>query len=136
MLTGCVAADGLQIAGIPGEYSRPHDIRYFDGEVWRTTQVVDRITLSRTRRGDVAFRLNITAQNHHTCEMEGTAVRAGDSFEYRDHPDNAFDEGEPCLLRIATDGETAVIEDVGSHCRMVYCGARASIGRSEFQRDR
>lgn len=132
LVIGCASGGGH---AEDGTYSLPHEIDVFDGESWHTTPVEDMLKLTSTRDGNLEFELNITATNLHTCQMEGTASRAGDSFEYRDHPGEYGEPGdEPCLLRITPTPEAIIVDDVGNRCRMVWCGVRAAIGRTVFPR--
>ena len=39
-----------------------------------------------------------------------------------------------CVLQIQLDAKGAVVTDVGDVCRRGYCGAQATIGRTEFKR--
>ncbi len=47
---------------------------------------------------------------------------------------DAFDEHPKCVLQIEFDDKHAVVTDVGDVCRRGYCGAQATIGRTEFKR--
>ena len=132
---GGVAACATASSDPAGTFSRSHEVRYFDGEAWQQETVVDALVLSPVSPGVIDFELEITGENMHSCEMRGRAVNVGDSFEHRDElRDGTEVAGGPCLLRITPAGDTVVVEDIGSLCRTVWCGARASIGRTEFRR--
>jgi hypothetical protein len=131
-----VAVIQLGCASHSRVYHRPHEIRYFDGQTLHRLSVEDTLRIGNVA-GGVKFEIRVSSDHGHTCHMSGTAVAAGDAFEYREVLDLAGDPGEApvtCLLRLRIDGGKVRIEDIGRKCRLYYCGVRAALHGLEFSR--
>jgi hypothetical protein len=115
----------------PRELGHEHNITYFEDAQSKQMEVVDLLTIARIDETELAFKLEITGTNLHSCEMEGVARRAGSSYEYRRALDVGPEVEGECVLRI-TPGRAYIVEDIGGKCRWEWCGVRASIGRLEF----
>lgn len=120
---------------IVGDYQRLHTVHYFDGEEWLDLEGEDRLLLRDAGGGKLAFSVETVADNGHSCEMTGVAVSRPDGFEYRETLHLLPDE-EPveCVLRLKTDSQKVVLEDVDHNCRLYYCGVRAKLNGLEFGR--
>jgi hypothetical protein len=116
----------------PRELWHRHEIFYFEDAEQKYMKVADILTISRRDEAGLVFKLEITANNFHTCWMEGTAVRSGEAYEYR-VPLELSEEPADCILRITPDGRGYIVEDVGNLCHHEWCGVRGVIGRIAFK---
>lgn len=117
-----------------GTYSFKHDVSMIgDGDDWVEEEVEDCLWAEPVAEG-LRFNFSLVQTNAHTCSMDGVAVADGhNTWRYVAPPD--LDGEQNCLLIIRADAHAVEVEDVNDGCRQMWCGARASIGITRFERD-
>jgi hypothetical protein len=115
----------LAIAITVLNFAHPHDIVVNEEGVGKMYHVSDTLQIKTVDHQTIDFSLDIAGTNGSSCEMKGLAAKVADHFEYTE---------KKCVLRIKFDKKDASVIDVGNICRLDWCGARASIGTTEFKR--
>ena len=115
----------LAIAITVLNFAHPHDIVVNEEGVGKTYHVSDTLQIKTVDVQKIEFSLDIAGANGSSCEMKGTAAKVANHFEYTE---------KKCVLQITFDKKRASVTDVGDICRVDWCGARASIGTTEFKR--
>jgi hypothetical protein len=123
----------LAIAIATVTYVQAHDIAVHENGADKKYHVNDTLRIKSQDDQTVTFSLSIAGSNASSCELKGTATKVADHFEHSETL-ATFDDHPKCLLQIAFDDKHAVVTDVGDVCRRAYCGAQATIGRTEFTR--
>lgn len=115
----------LAIAITVLNFANPHDIVVNEDGVGKKYHVSDTLQIKIVDDQKIDFSLDIAGANGSSCEMQGTAAKVADHFEYSENK---------CVLQIKFDKKRASATDVGDLCRLDWCGARASIGTTKFKR--
>ena len=123
----------LAIAIAAATYVHAHDIAVHEDGADKKYHVNDTLKVRPKGSQTITFSLSIAGSNASSCTLKGTATKVGDDFEYSETL-AAFDDHPKCVLQIAVDDKHAMVTDVGDVCRRGYCGAQATIGRTEFKR--
>ena len=115
----------LAIAITVLNFANPHDIVVNEEGVGKKYHVSDTLQIKTIDDQKIDFSLDVAGANASSCAMKGTAVKVADHFEYTENT---------CVLQITFDKKRAKVIDVGDACRVDWCGARATIGTTEFKR--
>jgi hypothetical protein len=123
----------LAIAIAAVTYVHAHDIAVHEDGADKKYHVNDTLRITAQKDQTIKFSLSIAGSNASSCTLKGTATKVADHFEHSETL-ATFDDHPKCVLQIEFDDNHAVVTDVGDVCRRGYCGAQATIGRTEFKR--
>jgi hypothetical protein len=122
----------LAIAIAAVTYVHAHDIAVHENGADKKYHVNDTLRIQARDDQTITFSLSIAGSNASSCTLKGTAKKIADHFEHSETLDT-FDDHPKCVLQIQFDDKHVVMTDVGDVCRRGYCGAQATIGRTEFK---
>lgn len=125
-----------QGAGVDGVYKQAHSVEIMSGEEGEEADVVDCAEVKLMADGTLTFGFNTVQTNEHECGMSGVANPTGEANTWRHVPtEQSGTEGEePCVLDIRITDRAIEFTDVAGTCRAYWCGARASIDTTSFDR--
>jgi hypothetical protein len=93
----------------------------------------DRLDIARGRDGTPRIKAFIRFDRGHSCAIDAPAEWSGGQLISR-APGATADT--PCALTLSFANRTVSIDDPGLHCRILYCGARGTLGGTRFEKRR
>lgn len=116
-----------------GVFQRDHEITLTD-EATKSSQtvtVLDRLKIEAADEKRIRFSLNTTSDDYDSCRMTGRANPVSPNvYEFTQRLQSY--EDALCRLRIRIGKDRIVLEDVGGHCREMYCGKNAALDKLAF----
>jgi hypothetical protein len=123
------SSDAATARRLTGTYLWTHTVQELGDEGWFPVDVTDTLRVRPVPRGGVRFAFFLTANNGHSCEMEGKAYPTAHGLEFRQRLEDGV-----CVLRFHFHDQAVTLEDVDEKCRSEWCGVRGSIDGVTFSR--
>lgn len=142
----------------PTEYINRHVVEFADRS---SSSLDDELLIGDVTNAQLKFRFWIVGANGHQCSASGIAKKRGRHYVYRTKVErnsydskcldkelekNAADKSNTenpylkcsilipatCVLQIELKAKKVILDDKGGICSEIYCGSRASIGKTLF----
>ena len=116
------AEDGQgDVTDLAGRYVRPYEGSYFEGEPYRSEDVIE---ISPTRDTHARISLFLNFRNGHSCSLIGNARMIQGRLTYRESEPGS--DGRRCIFSIWREGEHLRWSDGDNSC-ISSCGMRGSL---------